>query len=246
MVYVKELMLAGKQVQCVEPKGKADVPLPVIIYLHGIGGTGLDELHTAYLLANGGYRVILPDAHLHSDDDRISRAEQNLRFFEIIDQTSQTIKSYYDALLEKQWILDDAFMLAGTSMGGIITAISLKRFTFVKQAAILMGTAKLTEFFNYTLSQLETSPLSEADYHQLLMQVEALDLSKDIDVLNNRRLFIWHGEQDDYVPYHLTEAFVEQLKASGQTSNLTYLTTPNHGHKVNLEARRACAAFFDC
>lgn len=219
----------------------------VIIYYHGIGGEGIDELPLAYQLVQQGYEVILPDAYLHSNHDRVKREDQNLRFFDIIDTTSQRLKMIYQ-WLENEYKQPPVVYVGGTSMGGIITAISLKKYPFINKAAILMGTAKLVDFYHYIAAELKKGdfPLTEAEERQLLSHIQSLDLSQDLAAINNRDVFIWHGESDQYVPFYLTDQFVDELsKNLAYRGNITYVKEPNQGHKVSRLARKSCVEFFN-
>src|SRR5699024_7013611 len=118
--------------------GEIDNPLPTIIFLHGITSAKEQNLPIAYLLAEKGYRVILPDAMLHGErEENISPVALRMRFFEIIRQNLDDVESIYEVLAAKQLIQGDRLAIAGTSMGGITTAAALTQFSWVKSAGVL-------------------------------------------------------------------------------------------------------------
>ncbi|GEM01591.1 hypothetical protein SAMN05421839_11631 [Halolactibacillus halophilus] len=246
-MHVEKLHLNDQSLTVCQPATNDGRLLETIVYYHGIGGEGIDELPLAYQLVSQGYRVILPDAYLHSQTDRVVRSKQNRHFFEIIDVTSQRLPLIYDWLKEQTCEDHPVLHVGGTSMGGIITAISLTQYPFIQRAALLMGTAKLTDFYYYITASIKNSdfPLSKIEEQQLLSHIATRDLSQNIDALNNRDLFIWHGEADDYVPFDLTEQFVEDLTESKRyQGRLTYIKEPNQGHKVSRLAKEKCCEFF--
>ncbi len=244
---VETIARNDQQLTVCEPNLDLKAPTETIVYYHGVGGEGIDELPLAYQLVNRGYRVILPDAYLHSQSDRVTREKQNVRFFEIIDVTSQRLQLIYDWLKEKTQEETPLLHVGGTSMGGIITAMSLTQYPFIKKAALLMGTAKLTDFYHYITADMKKTdfPLSETEEQQLLSRLATRDLSQNIHALNDRDLFIWHGEADDYVPFDLTDQFAEELtETSDYQGRLTYVKEPNQGHKVSRLAKDKCSEFF--
>lgn len=246
-MHVEKIDLNDQSLTVCQPATNDEPPSETIVYYHGIGGEGIDELPLAYQLVNQGYRVILPDAYLHSNHDRVAREKQNRHFFEIIDVTSQRLPLIYDWLKDQTKEDTPTLHVGGTSMGGIITAMSLTQYPFIKRAAILMGTAKLIDFYHYITADLKKSefPLSDSEERQLLSYLATRDLSQNIDALNDRDLFIWHGEADDYVPFGLTDQFAKDLTNSKHyQGRLTYIKEPNQGHKVSRLAKETCCVFF--
>lgn len=243
---VETIDLPNQRLTVCQPN-KNETPTETIVYYHGVGGEGIDELPLAYQLVTQGYRVILPDAYLHSQIDRVPRAKQNRHFFEVIDVTSQRLPLIYDWLQDQTGEASPTLHVGGTSMGGIITAICLTQYAFIEKAALLMGTAKLSDFYHYITADIKKGefPLSETEEQQLLSRLASRDLSKNIPALNHRDLFIWHGEADDYVPFKLTNQFAKDLTNSKQyQGRLTYIKEPNQGHKVSRLAKEKCCEFF--
>ena len=48
-------------------ESEKDIQVPVVIFLHGFTSAKEHNLHYAYQLAEKGFRVLLPDAHLHGE-----------------------------------------------------------------------------------------------------------------------------------------------------------------------------------
>lgn len=62
--------------------------LPFIIFIHGFESAKEHNLHYAYLLAEKGFRVVLPEAKYHGErEDNITQAERTFRFWDVIIQT---------------------------------------------------------------------------------------------------------------------------------------------------------------
>src|SRR5699024_2251101 len=94
----------------------AHKPLPVLTYFHGFTSAKEHNLPLAYLMAEKGYRVILPDSDLHGarlKKDK-SEEERQLSFWDIVlsnvDDMAH-IKKYLD---ENGLLLNDRIGVAGT------------------------------------------------------------------------------------------------------------------------------------
>ncbi len=79
-----------------------------------------------------------------------------------------------------------------------------------------------------------TLPLSNEQIETLRNTLMAYDLSLQPEKLNGRPLFIWHGKQDDVVPFDYTYAFYKQIEPFHQP--LMMLVDEHAGHKVTREA----------
>src|SRR5690625_2244473 len=126
---------------------KSNEPAPLIIYFHGFTSAKEHNLPIAYLLAEQGYRVVLPDSKYHGEREKeITKTERYMYFWDIVMDNVhelEIIRDYYD---QKGLILKDQIGIAGTSMGGITTAAALTHYSWIKVAAILMGTPKITTY----------------------------------------------------------------------------------------------------
>ena len=222
----------------------ADKPLPTITYLHGITGAKEDNLSIGYLLAERGFRVILPDAHLHGEREQAATDQLELYFFDIIQNSVAELAIIYEKLNQDRLIKNGSFTLAGTSMGGITTAAALTIYPWISRAGIMMGTALFHRFAESIIKQTEASgielPFSKQELTDLLNGVKQYDLSLNLDQLQNRPLFIWHGEKDQVVPFEHATVFYDQLRQEqADAETITFVSEKNTGHKVSRQARLA-------
>ncbi|WP_440894896.1 alpha/beta fold hydrolase [Amphibacillus sp. Q70] len=221
-----------------------DSVLPTVTYLHGFTGAKEDNLSIGYLLAEQGFRVILPDAYLHGERENSDSAHLELHFFEIIQKNITDLKIIYDQLNNLHLIENKSFTLAGTSMGGITTAAALTCYPWISQAGIMMGTAMLHTFSEALIRQTEEKgvelPLSKQELMNMLDSLKQYDLSINTEKIQNRPLFIWHGEEDRVVPYHHAKTFYDQLQGDLSYGNtITFVNEKQTGHKVTRQARLA-------
>ncbi|MBM7571517.1 prolyl oligopeptidase family serine peptidase [Aquibacillus albus] len=222
----------------VEADRKNDA-LPVLTYFHGFTSAKEHNLPLAFLLAEKGYRVVLPDCMLHGERGKDTTSEEmEQRFFDIVQQNVVDINTIKEVLTGKNLILDNRFGVAGTSMGGITTAAALTQYDWIKAAAILMGSPKLTDYAKELVDNIRESkgelPLSEEQIEGMYESLDRVDLSKQLEKLNERPLFFWHGENDPIVPFDHSYSFYEQAADYYKNpENIRFLKEVGRGHKVS-------------
>ncbi|PWU67743.1 prolyl oligopeptidase family serine peptidase [Gracilibacillus dipsosauri] len=218
---------------------KKEQPLPTLVYIHGYTSAKEHNLDIAYIIAEKGYRVLLPDCLLHGErEGDIKSEERELRFFEIVKQNIDDVESIYETLVTKHLLEKDRFGLAGTSMGGITTAAALTQFSWVKAAAILMGSPKLTAYAELQIQLMEKKmgelPIPEQEINLLLSELKEMDLSLQVEKLFGRPLFFWHGEEDNVVPFAHAYNFYEQaIDHYKNPENIRFFREMGRGHKVS-------------
>src|SRR5699024_4744440 len=146
MIGVYREEINGNPSLIVADAAKAEEALPLIVYYHGFTSAKEHNLPIAYLLAEEGYRVVLPDSHLHGEREDGTLQERQLAFWEIIGKNLKELLVIKNYFADQNLILHDEIAVSGTSMGGITTAAALATYNWISTAAILMGTPKLTAF----------------------------------------------------------------------------------------------------
>lgn len=221
---------------------KWEEKLPFIIFVHGFTSAKEHNLHYAYLLAEKGFRVILPDTLYHGEREMgFSGHDLNLRFWEIVLQTIDELDVLKD-IFEKEQLIDSSRIgLVGTSMGGIITLGALTKYSWIKAAVSLMGMPYYEKFALYQIDELQKHnieiPFQDEELSQLLETLRELDLSIQPEKLENRPLLFWHGMQDKTVPYSYTYQFYESIKSlyREEPQKLRFISDEKSGHKVSRE-----------
>ena len=87
IIVEKETMVEIPTLHVVEADLKDLSDIPTVFFLHGFTSAKEHNLHVAYLLAEQGIRVILPDALHHGErEDDVSNNEKKLAlsFWEIV------------------------------------------------------------------------------------------------------------------------------------------------------------------
>ena len=157
-----------------------------------------------------------------------------------------TIKSFFES---KGLILEDRFGVAGTSMGGITTSAALSQYSWIKVAAILMGSPKITTYAKTLVESFKKVgdlPVTEEMIESLYEQLENYDLSKQPEKLNDRTLLFWHGESDSVVPFDHSYTFYDEVQMVYRNKeNIKFIKEPNQNHKVSRSAILETVKWFD-
>lgn len=220
-------------------QSKEQQPVPVVLFFHGFKSAKEHNLHYAYNLAKQGVRVILPDALLHGGrSESLTQEQLALRFWEIVLTNIQEADILYNELKEKKLITDTTPVgMGGTSMGGITTFGSLASYSWIDAASVMMGSPAFVRLAKGQMKAAEKHlggklPMKEEELAQLFAQLETLDLSKHPERLENRPLFIWHGEQDTLVPFGITKEFYENIAENYPAHKLRFMPDEEAGHAV--------------
>ncbi|QFT88353.1 esterase [Bacillus sp. THAF10] len=222
---------------------------PTVIFIHGFQSVKENNLHYAYLLAEKGFRVILPDCIYHGDRDSGLNSEGMMQaFWEIVIQTIheiQVLKDYLDA----RGLAEDVGV-AGTSMGGIVTFGALKRYPWIKAAVSLMGCPSYQEFAQWKIDKVvETGfvlPFSPEQVKGYITKLEPYDLAVEAHLLDERPLLCWHGKQDNEVPIDPLLTFVNQIKGyyKNVPEHLKVMVDDYADHKVSRDGVLAAVNWF--
>lgn len=205
---------------------KVKEPLPTVVYYHGFRGEKDSSLTLAYKLAISGYRVILPDSPLHGNRRKnLTEKELNLSFWDIVLANIEELQHIKTYLEKETLLLSGRIGVGGTSMGGITTFAALKKYDWIKVGAALMGTPELCKFANNLIDEfnkVHDEKITEEVRKEVVEKLEKYDLSSEPGKLQNRPLFIWHGEDDKVVPPEHSESFYQHVKNTYKNKDLVH------------------------
>jgi len=229
---------------------KENEPLPTVTYFHGFTSAKEQNLSLAYLLAEKGFRVVLPDSDHHGERDRgANDVQKQLAFWNIVLQNINELEQIKSYLSHKNLILNDQFGVAGTSMGGITTSAALTAYPWIKAGAILMGSPRITTYANTLINAFKEKyelPISDDQIHELYKQLMHYDLSKQPEKLVNRPLLFWHGENDPVVPFdHSYSFYNETVKYYKNPEHIHFISEQNRDHKVSRFAMLETVKWFE-
>lgn len=242
MVIIENSPIADLPVLHLCQADKQNEKLPLVIFVHGFTSAKEHNLHYAYLLAERGFRVLLPEALYHGErGEGLSQGELNLRFWDIVINQIHELKVLKDDLVIKGLADQDRVGIAGTSMGGIVTLGAMTQYPWIKAAVSLMGSPYYEKFSRYQIDEMRrlgiVIPLSDEEVSQKITGLKEFDLSLQPEKLDGRPLLFWHGKRDEVVPYQYTRHFYEEIKPlyKGREEHLKFISDSHAGHKVSRE-----------
>jgi len=250
MIQINKNSIENIPVLTVVQAEKMNESVPTVVYYHGFNGEKESSLTIAYKIAEKGFRVILPDSIFHGERrGNASQSEMELAFWEIVIQNIQElneIKSYLEA---ENLVIPGQIGIGGTSMGGITTYGALKTYSWVKAAAVLMGSPlmtahakKLIEKFN----QANERQITQEEKVETMKRLEQFDLSLHTEKLANRPLFIWHGEKDPIVPVQYSETFYTEIENQyTKAENLQFIIEKGRTHNISRLSIEETAKWFE-
>jgi fermentation-respiration switch protein FrsA (DUF1100 family) len=226
-------------------------PKPTVIFIHGFQSVKENNLHYAYLLAEKGFRVIMPDCIHHGERDSGLKTHEVMQaFWEIVIQTIHEIDIIKNYLMEEKLSVEGNIGVAGTSMGGIVTFGALKKYEWIKAAVSLMGCPSYQEFAQWKIEKVVetgfTLPFTEEQLQVYISKLTPYDLSTDLAAANERPLLCWHGKRDTEVPIKPLLTFVNELKGyyKNKPGNIELIVDDYAEHKVSREGVLATVEWF--
>ncbi|KPL61437.1 prolyl oligopeptidase family serine peptidase [Rossellomorea vietnamensis] len=227
-------------------------PLPTCFFIHGFTSAKEHNLHYAYLLAEKGFRVILPDCLEHGERSS-GKSEYQLGevFWKIVLNTIHELSILKEHFEEKGLIAPNGIGVAGTSMGGIVTLGALTQYEWISSAVSLMGNPTYVKFAQAQLAQVESLgydlPFSEGEIDTMMSELAHYDLSLQPEKLGGRPLMFWHGKRDKVVPFHLTREFYESILPyyEEREDHLLFIEDDKADHKVTREGVLRLVEWFE-
>lgn len=185
-------------------------PLPIIVYYHGWQINKTLVITQGRKLAAKGFRVVLPDAENHGERIQTVSTIPSLTFFNSI-HTNLFEFGYIIDYFKKRHLTTNFIGVGGLSMGGMTTCALMTHNPEINAAACIMGTPALTDYRNMIHRHATSRNIYlPQDYFYLTSWIPKYDLSRQPELLGDRPFFIWHGDEDEKVPFSQTKAFVEE------------------------------------
>src|SRR5690625_750764 len=228
---------------------KNEQALPTVVYYHGFNGEKESSLTIAYKIAENGYRVILPDSHLHGERQKnILATELDLSFWDIVIQNIKELAHVKEFLTEKNLSVPERIGIGGTSMGGITTYGALKAYDWIKVAVSLMGTPKMTAYTNLLIDEFNASneqKVTDSESREAIEKLAKFDLSLHPAKLNERPLLIWHGREDGIVPSEHDQSFYEEVKSHYKNQeHIQFIHEKGRSHHISRLSIAETARWF--
>ncbi|MEJ8777496.1 dienelactone hydrolase family protein [Pseudogracilibacillus sp. ICA-222130] len=229
---------------------KKSEKLPTVVYYHGFNGEKESSLTLAYKIAEKGLRVILPESILHGERrNNATQGELELGFWKIVLTNIKELQIIKNYLEKENLLLDGKIGIGGTSMGGITTYGALRTYDWISSAAVLMGTPSMSEYAQVLIDRYHSNhdaKIPQKDVDEAMKLVEKFDITKDLSVLNDRPLFIWHGDQDAVIPIDDTRNFYKKVKEQySNKDHVHFLEEKGRIHNISKLSMSKAADWFE-
>lgn len=239
MITVEKIEINEIPALKIEQAALSNQPLPLVLFWHGVTSVKERNLYYGYLLAEAGIRVIMPDALEHGERrSDVSEAKRQAAFFNIVMTSVKETKDIWQFCKNQNWVADDRFAMAGTSMGAIITLSCLTTYDWITSAVSLMGTPYLVGFGRMMLSSVQEAgvdlPYTEEEIEQLFAHLELYDLSRQPDRIKDVPLLFWHGKRDPVVPHAQSRLFYDSNRQV-PGAQMAYIEDKEAEHVVTQE-----------
>ncbi|MGG3888293.1 prolyl oligopeptidase family serine peptidase [Metabacillus fastidiosus] len=251
MINVEAQHISGIPLLHIVRNELASEKTPLVIFIHGFMSAKENNLHYAYLLAEKGMRVVLPEAAYHGERNTgYSNHELSMKFWQIIINEIHELKIVKDHYEQLELVDPNRIGVAGTSMGGITTFGALTQYDWIKAAVSLMGNPKYSTYLEAQIKELRNKgieiPLTDQELKEQMNILQKYDLSMQKDVLNGRPLLIWHGMKDNVVPFVQTYDFYKEIMPMYEHTpeKLCFIADKKADHKVSREGIHATVDWF--
>lgn len=252
MIELKHQTIEDLPVIEVYPKGKEKELLPTVFFYHGWESRKERVIEYGYVLAQKGFRAILPEALDHGERRaEVEAANDPMNFWKIVVQSVQEFPVLVNYYLEQKKMDKDKIGVAGLSMGGITTSAMLTQYEWIHAAAVLMGSPNPIEFTEWLLKNYKidgTALYDLLDQEMIatrLQELEGISLNKQPEKIAGRPLYFWHGTEDPIVPIHITKHFIETIKNEPYSRQLEFETSAGVKHRVPQTIILKMSQFFD-
>jgi uncharacterized protein len=252
LVIIENELIGHIPVLHVSEQRAFDKEMPLIIFIHGFQSAKEHNLHYAYLMAEKGFRVLLPDVVYHGEREAgYSESQLMPRFWEIVLQSIHELAFLKDDLLARKLIDSNRIGIAGSSMGGIVTNGALAAYDWITAGVSLMGNPSYVAYAEQQIAEIKKRKLkftlTDEEVTKVIEQLKPFDLSLNQDKLANRPLLFWHGAKDPIVPYQYAYRFYEGVKAgyNEMDKKIDFILDQRAGHKVSREGVLRTAEWFE-
>ncbi|MCX7597817.1 MAG: alpha/beta fold hydrolase [Armatimonadetes bacterium] len=176
---------------------------PVILFLHGLGGSKNDARLAAPLAVQYGYAVLGLDAALHGDRRMAGQEMFSPDLMRIKLAFIQTVVDYrraLDYLATREDVKADKVGLVGASMGAILGTIVTAVEPRVATALLLVGGGDWKKFVQASQHPAAAALLPVFEMPEVARELATLDPVTYAPYISPRPVWLVNGRQDEIVP----------------------------------------------
>lgn len=220
--------------------------IPTIIMYHGWGSNKESQRLRAFILANLGYQVIIPDAIYHGERNRLEKydAKTSTKYFwPTILNNIEEAKKLLDYCIMHYNVDPDRIGIIGHSMGGFTAAGVFTYNEQIKTVVILNGS------FNWKqANQMLKKMIGLEDNNSFVEEekkVNLIDPMNNMELILDRPVLLLHGSHDSVVNIESQRLFFEEVKPQYSDKSLIQLIEYNNlNHFVTTNMMEEAAIWF--
>lgn len=216
--------------------------LPMALFYHGVTQQKEQSLTAGYELAQRGFRTVIPDAFLHGDRKvETYKGPKEMAFWSIQLKTIEELPILVDYYVDQKLATQDNVTVTGLSMGAIATCMAFVKYPWIKAAGCLMGNPDPLSFTQWLLtsqwrSVVENLESINQDFiKEAMAPFTPLSMKNAPEKIAGRPLYIWHGKDDETVPYKQMSEFIAEIRDKPFAKKLQVEFYEGHAHKVPYE-----------
>jgi dienelactone hydrolase len=225
---------------------KGNKGMPVVIFLHGLGGSKEQNAQRLQEWASNGLLVVAIDAHLHGERKVPGIFPQGKSLGALgedysiwvhqsaVSHTARDVSKIIDALSARSDVDLSRIAVAGISMGSstcMVLACKEPRIT------VVVGFIGAVDFW-YDVTKTPPGAEQDAKRNALSLRVRQLVGSINprdrMSAIAPKALFLANGARDNGIDIESVRSFVKDLRPSyeSHSDRLMLLEEPNTGHSV--------------
>lgn len=220
------------------PLHQSPQPMPLVFIYHGFDSRKERKLQHAYIMAQRGFFVVMPDAVRHGEREdstfaALAYTEKAEFLFDIVTETAAEIDSLLQHYSQSSIIDSARCGVAGTSMGGMILYEYLAQ-NGADRISAGVSIISTPDFGSIIDHSLEENPDFYKAYSQTKIErVKASQPLSKVRKLKDFPLLMVNAEDDPIMPIRQVRTFYDELKRRyTETERLRIKTFQNTGHQT--------------
>lgn len=230
LVDISEVELSGIPCIYVKPNFVSESDLPTILLYHGWSSNKENFRFIAIVLAQNGYKVIVPDAVDHGvratlDYENIEVMREN--FWRVVFETVKESELLIKEAIQKFGVNDQKIGVMGSSMGGFISSGIFAKNQDIK-CLINMNGACAWEKAEHSFKELHGIEFATQDQ---MTYIKENDPMKFKETFYPRGILLLHGDSDTQVSINTQRYFYNEMKESYKDSDkIQLIESPGLDH----------------
>lgn len=233
---------------------KRSEPLPVVIFIHGMGADKKWQAAWHAELATRGLAVISIDAHL-SGDRKIATSIGGIKGEQawvwphqtVVNHTANDVSKILDVLPTREEFDSTRVAVTGFSMGGAITMVLAWREPRISAVMPLCGCVD----FWWDVTKIEPGPRQDAKIAEFSPRLKQLTASLDsntperMDAILPKALCLLNGTKDDGIDIRSIRKFAEGMRPRYEKfpERFQFFEDPEAGHDFSPKIKDKATQF---